>query len=154
MCLIINDEKHTLNTITWRFEPIIAEEDIEVFKILKVSDVGKIGNDTSEYIKNSVKTPYTNTVIDFNEQGVCTMPMINEDDFYKCKMFRIKSIGAYHSWTTEYDAKRDYAFLLIYDNPNIYKAVIPRGSLVYYGMTGDICSNQLIIKQEIIPVCI
>ena len=140
MCLIINKEKHPFNKITWRFGPIIAEEDIEVFKILKASDDGK-----------SVKTPYTDSIIDFNEQGVCTMPMINEGDFYKCKIFGIKSIGAYHSWTTEYDAKRDYVFLLIYNNPNIYKAVIPRGSLVYYGLTGDICSNQLIIKQEIIP---
>lgn len=139
MCLIINEEKHPFNKMAWRFEPIIVEEDIEVFKILKVSDDGK-----------SFKTPYTDSIIDFNEQGVCTMPMIDEDDFYKCKIFRIKGVGAYHSWATENDAKRDYVFLLIYNNPNIYKAVIPRGSLVYYGSTGDICSNQLIIKQEII----
>lgn len=180
MCLHINKAKHPIVTEKsgkQYFKPIVATEDIEVYKLLI-----KIVCEDGEII---YCTPYQEYPVAFNDEGKWESEIFNTKAFKeyikrpKSKFKKIidndpigiKSKNGYHAFTKNlsyYDLEVNrltahFIFSLggIYTSisPNkrivaticrIFEAIIPKGSYVYYGKDGDIASNQLIIKLEIV----
>lgn len=122
----------------------IAEQDIEVFKVLRSSPTGQPG----------WKTPYREVPVSF------AFPM-------KARLSRgITSVNAgIHSYTTLEGANKAMAYMgdadfmwgwFEPDTFRIFKAVIPKGAEYYEGFheytehrwTGSYASNQLIILNQ------
>lgn len=127
------------------YEPVRTTEDITVYKLLRQFDTGVI------------KTLYEDYPISFNKDGIFTYPKIDESLFSTYELITFhhnmpcKSKNSYHAIIDKSYAQYRKLRSIFSGAADVYKATIPIGSLVWFGQNGDICSNQLIIKQEIIP---
>lgn len=122
MCLYIDKEKHP------NYKSIILEKDKVVYKLLECTN-------------NRYSTPYKNMSVIFN----C---------LYTSNIERYTSSWGYSEFLIE---KGLHSFVNMIDPTilkanskymKIFKAIIPKGSEVYYGTNDDIVSNQLIITDE------
>lgn len=153
MCLYINPEVHQRNSEYP--EPKRVTKDITVYKVV-----------FEDSVNNAVMTPFQNTKIVFSE-GKCILPMFTKGRFKQIYQLgrRVMSKGVvktiyykkefgYHSY-----ANSTRAFLIaehcricyaegLGGKYTVLKAIIPKGSWVWYGESYDICSNQLIIISK------
>lgn len=156
MCLFINQRKH-LSKDKYRlsvFSPCYVKQEMVVYKVLVKTPFG------------NTHTPFYDFEIDFDKNKLSILPKINETYFSTYTLSKayldaisetgwtaVKSENAYHAYTDLEGAKSlseylNKAHTIKYHRAYIYKAIIPEGSLVWYGTDGDICSNQMIITKE------
>ena len=154
MCLFINQGKHLSKGKYSVFYPCCVKQEMIVYKVLEKRPFGNL------------HTPFLDFLIDFDKNKRCILPKINETYFSKYTLSEaysdeisetgwsaVKSDNAYHAWIDLEYAKSQAEYLnkvqtIKYHRAYIYKAIIPEGSLVWYGTDGDICSNQMIITKE------
>lgn len=132
MCLYSRDGKR-----------LIAEEDIEVYKIL----------DTCEY---PIKTPFFSFPIFFNGEGKCRL--VSRLGVY-IRDFQFKSVPkdcpfvvreGIHAFNSKFAAiAKKERFGIGY---KIYKAYVPKDAEYIIGSQGDIVSTELIILNELVEV--
>lgn len=110
--------------------PLVAEEDIIVYKVLYVS------NDRERYY-----TPYRAMRIDFRRNRA-SLPrihrMITEEGYINSKKLFVGR--GYHSYLVE-----PLARIRCFQNRQLFKAIIPKGASYYIGNMRDIVSDRLII---------
>ena len=129
MCLIVDKYYHHYGGKNegCLLTPLIAEEDITVFKVLSLRD-------------GMITTPYQAMPVTFNDKGTFEYTAGFEwDDKEKgisCGCHAYSSFGR-ALMTSE-------TFVSLYT----YKAVIPKGSKFFIGKFGAIVSNRLIIHNE------
>lgn len=132
MCLTILKKKHR-NLISGKYTPIRLKKDLVVYKLLN--------KEGDRYV-----TPFQKDIVKFIDGKAILLP-INEGRFAEVYFNDItkkisKTHHAYHAYT-----KNDIAKANTRGADKVFRAVIPAGSLVYYGENYDICSNQMIILQ-------
>lgn len=121
--------------ITRQNEPLIAEEDIIVFKNLKNS-----GN-------NDYVSPYQGFHFEINKIYTDTKEShiqqltINSDPAYSITQ------GWFHSYSTLDGATKNCIF---HGDVILVKAMIPKGTPYYLGICGDVCSKRI----KLIEVCV
>lgn len=130
MCLFVDKTIHSTHT------PIRVERDLKVYKVLSIMDDGFI-------------TPYQATIVNFVD-GKCVLTahcFDNELRYLANNSYQQCINNGIHSY-------RDNIHSVILKNKNesyrIFKAIIPKGTLVWFGLFGEICSEKLIIYNEII----
>ena len=131
MCLNILKKKHR-NLLSGKCSPIRLKKDLLVWKLLTKTNDGN-------YV-----TAYQGDTVKFIDGKAILLP-ISEWNFALTEISETtkkvsKSHHAYHAYTTEKMAKYNAS-----GSNKILKAVIPAGSLVYYGENYDVCSNQMTI---------
>jgi hypothetical protein len=128
MCLTIDKNIHP------ELKPIILDEDLVVLKMI-------------ELWRDVYCTPYKRMIVEFNKLytfdfRIETWQRNNGDivnDVYE-GLHSFVELEKAQCWVSYYNKL---------DNPHfIVKAIIPKSSKVYYGISGDIVSNQLIITDE------
>ena len=131
MCLTISN-RHC--KFLGKYLPIKVKEDILVKKLLCVPMINKNGP--------KWETPYQHMQINFRN-GKCVLPKISLLRFFidKHPLFKGLQYIGYHSYLD--NIRLNY---MAYDR--MFNAVIPKGSYVYYGECGELCSTQLIIKEN------
>ena len=129
---------------TKQLEPKIAEEDIEVSKILKKQNGRWV-------------TPYRNYPVKFNEvmeaESIYTKEyLLNPYNYKIVYEYREITEGFFHSNNTDEVIKE---FQIAHSREKkkcpevkVFKAIIPKGSEYYVGVRTDICSTKLIILNE------
>ena len=147
MCLYIKPEIHYKNSLPP--QPVKTTKNIEVYKIVCKKSTGDI------------VTPFQYMELKFSN-GKCVLPMLPKGKFIQIEhttymspeiLYAKKEFG-YHSYIDFSVASRMITSLGLWFNPFfeevlILRAIIPAGSWVWYGIKGDICSNQLtIISKE------
>lgn len=154
MCLFINEGKHVSKCQFSVFSPCYVKQEMIVYKVLIKSPFGNL------------HTPFFDFIIEFDKNKQSILPKINETYFSKYTLSEdyseaisgvvwgaVKSEDAYHAYTDLEAAKSlseylNKAHTIKHHRAYVYKAIIPEGSLVWYGTDGDICSNQMIITKE------
>lgn len=122
-------------------EPLIAQEDIKCFKILR--------EESGQWI-----TPYRDYPIKFNIE--LTSEDNEKDTLLKVFGFYQVDKGYFHSCNSKESAIKYMQDIKItytrrkYKCPPLtaFKAIIPKGSKYYIGAGEDLCSNKLIIINE------
>lgn len=118
--------------------------------------VYKIGYEGSMLV-----TPFQKTGIPFNQLYIDVKynPSLHSKlrTFFKRQYLYI-SEGFIHSWTTKEIAEwaKDYLLSDIMFGTQLLKrkiftAIIPKGAVGYYGLSNDICSNQIIVLNPNLP---
>lgn len=145
MCLEISTIHHP------DLEPLVAEEDIEVVKFLKLercefseNNISKImlNYDTYEIVTMTepflLITPYMSYPVEFDENDECVM----EHHMSTFGGLCIEGIHAYtkNAWYFDRD-------LLLTCEP--FRAYIPKGTEYYLGRAGDIVADKMIIENKI-----
>lgn len=119
MCLRINSQIHP------NLQPLVAEEDIMVFKVL-------------EHKKYEWKTPYRNKRVFFFFGKAKLHAKLNvENDEYVDK--------GIHSCLRSSTAAS--ILLSNCDDGKVFTAIIPKGAEYFIGRWGDVVSNKLIIYK-------
>ena len=131
MCLNINLNLHQFEGKV--IKPKEVDEDITVYKLL-----------IRRYRGFIMETPYVGMSIYF-DGGKYTCPAFSKDSFQSEEL--LKEDNGYHSYVSSDGIKIPGYFFHFY-HIGVYKAIIPKGSYVYYGTNGDICSNRLMILNE------
>lgn len=118
-------------------EPLISDEDIKCYKIVKVT-------------KDGLFSPYRNFTITPN------IPMEDTSEEHMCELFGLMEItsGFFHSITTkeavlklEAELKRQTLKFKKKPEFKICEAIIPKGTPYYVGQRSDICSKTLVIMM-------
>lgn len=124
MCLTIDLKKHP------DLKPIKLDKDLLVHKYL--SDKKNVPGLYRKRFMTKYVTPFTYTYVHF---------------LFGKAIFRAKldKVDAYNQIYRGIHSARAYMYSNIFIH---HKAVIPKGSLVYYGTDGDMVSNKLIIFKN------
>lgn len=124
--------------------PTVLKKRMVVYKVLQIRKWAQ-----PKHIEDYF-TPYTCYPIIFSFSR-CKLPKIEDADFSRLDGVwkDEKSDYAYHSFTDKYTAA---GHTRGYDNLAVFKAVIPKGSLVFYGTDDEICSNRLIIYKRRVKI--
>lgn len=144
MCLIIDSEKHnnSFSLLKFRkcYKPIKLDKDLIVYKIILYD------------VNNNKYTPFTHHKLVFNKEN--KIYKVHEV-FSKTKFIaysRNKGKNGYHSYISLIDAIKLNKILnknknRFFVNHKIHICIIPKESLVYYGIDGDIVSNNIKITD-------
>lgn len=122
--------------------PKVATEDIECYKVLKKED--------GKWV-----TPYRGYPVKFNEVMEAEGQKI--DGMFAFGRHYEISMGYFHASKDSLGIYQVYKSIEVYcsrehiKEPELktFKAIIPKGSNYYIGVRGDICSDKLIITEEI-----
>lgn len=124
MCLTIDLKKHP------DLKPIRLDEDLLVHKYL--CDKKKVSDLHRKRFMTKYVTPFTYTSVHFLFGKAILRAKLDEPDGHNQIYRGIHSTRAYM-----------YSDVFIH-----HKAIIPKGSLIYYGTDGDVVSNKLIIFKN------
>lgn len=128
MCLITNQSK-----------PLIAKEDITVYKALdEINEIDALVNKLVTYYV----TPYRYYPMEFNKLYINKQ----EEDVFRLPFYTSVGKGFYHAYSNLESIPTSVLW-----NHNIYKAIIPKGS-IYYMNSNAIASKQIIILKEKVNV--
>ena len=135
MCLTIDKTEHTETMRYGNYKklpkPLIADKDIPCHKFLK-------------YVRNhDYYTPYIVAKVEFNEDGIAIL----ESDLKGKKKYPFGY--KYCSFDKEhyiYEGIHSYCNNIIcFVNHICFNAIIPKGSMYYYGDDNDLVSDTLIV---------
>lgn len=137
MCLYVNNRKHTFNIFTGKPVPRRLLFSKTVWKVLKVDE--KTGK---------VFTPYVRETIKFNDDGKWESKVFSRKQFANT-FYGQKTSAGFHA-LLDYEEAKTLADCLWTSGCVVIvcKAVIPKGSYVFYGKHNDICSNRMIVYRE------
>lgn len=130
MCLYTNEK-----------EPRVAQEDINVYKVLLILKDG------------SLKSPYHQSFGNWNFNEL----YINSQSEDISQIFELMEIGPgfFHSYLTEEACnemvgkiRRQIDRYKSSQKVKIFRAIIPKGTSFYVGQRSDICSKAIIIKDD------
>lgn len=131
MCLIIDKRKHQ------SLKPIKLDKDLIVSKgLVSRKDDEWLVSDTHFKFANFV-TPYRQKSVHFLF-GRAILRAKLDKPYYRDYSWRINK--GIHAWL----CKNNLMFLTY----SLYNAVIPKGTKVYFGMSGDIVAEKLIIYKK------
>ena len=126
MCLMIKESRHHKN-IFGKYKPHKLKEDLRVYKILLNR-------------ANGLVTPYQYMQVEINKPFL----KFSRREFMRDISYKIMKHGfGYHAYTSLYQAICDKTC------EKVYRALIPKGSYVYFGTCGEICANTMIICGEL-----
>jgi hypothetical protein len=128
---------------TTQQEPLIAEEDIEVYKILR-DDLSSPSQEFKYEQNKLYSTEDEEKFIDYIDIDI-------SDELSNKKVTYLKiSKGFFHSYMLKKYSVNMMVYFSYFDNTNrrLFKAIIPKGAKYYIGDV-DICSNKIIITSEI-----
>ena len=141
MCLEINKKLHRCLFAKSGYKAIRLKEDMPVYKILLYSAHW-----------NMWSTPFQGLKILF-AGGKSVLPPFTDKQF-RVVEYEYKGEFGYHSFVTEERAKEALENMIKHESSYLYRgkavlctAVIPKGSMVFYGTREDICSSSLIIND-------
>lgn len=145
MCLRISDRHRTCFGPKWK--PKKLHSNLTVYKVLYRDSNGNL------------RTPYTDDLIELR-YGQCIRPRISKDDFAAYDIpyttyGATKSNNAHHAYVSQQDALQAAEIIVRFRRHRtayVYTAIIPSGAYVWYGVSGDICSNQMTITDEFIRI--
>jgi hypothetical protein len=133
MCLLINEGKHPEGN------PIILEDDLKVFKILRVTE-----DEILESIHQNHQKWTIGEIVEVSDFRVKTIKL---DDYLMIG----EVYEGLHSFISPKAMKLEVLnewSVLKYKMYKYYNALIPKGILVYYGLDMDIVSLKLKIISE------
>lgn len=132
MCLFVDSKFHK-KTIFNRYRPVVLNHDYLVYKVLEEND-------------GYIYTPYQIMPINFAD-GMADLKKI---PFRGNKKQFIKG-GGYHAFVKKYMAD-DCAWhindLTLVQDRDVFYAVIPKGTKVYFGVEDDIVAERMIIFDK------
>ena len=162
MCLDVMHKHKKLFSDSWKAKKL--RKDLYVYKVLSRLNSGEI------------VTPYMKMQIKF-KKGACSLyeysrdvfeDVTRDEEYYcrnhdKIKYFfhykRATKYGqGYHAYLKHETAKEEVAYWnrtgfvgVTGGSPRsarVYRALIPKGSYVFYGYDGDICANKMVIFEN------
>lgn len=138
MCLEVKKFKHLYNPFTGNPIPRKLLFDKTVWKVLRVEN----GN-------GKVVTPFMRAKLNFDSNGRCESRVFTKEQFSDLWHKTQKSSCAFHAFL-DYNKAKEVATELyaITTKPIVCKAVIPKGSYVFYGNNKDICCNRMVVYRE------
>ena len=141
MCLEINKKLHRCRFAESGYKAIRLKEDMPVYKILLYSAHW-----------NRWTTPFQGLKILF-AGGKSVLPPFTDKQFKVVESGHKGEFG-YHSFVTEERVGKVLNDMIKHESNYLYRgkavlctAVIPKGSMVFYGTHEDICSSNLIIDD-------
>ncbi|MBO5627906.1 MAG: hypothetical protein J5965_02355 [Aeriscardovia sp.] len=99
----------------------------------------------AQYIKKPTKAPFT--LMDDTNTPLSIL-RCNYSKVTKGARYQIWG-GMIHAFKTMSISKKDY-FRIVY-KASVYKCIIPKGTLYYVGMDGDICAKKMLVIEKVNP---
>lgn len=134
MCLTVNKKfKNKASARAWFEEQlkVVTEEDMTVWKVLcKTAAEGVF------------RSPYYEEIYDFRTTNLKTSVIEIENLNYYGNLEIGKGLHCYAVRSTLLGRAR----VVLFDT--LFSLTIPKGSVVFYGINGDIVTNQLILKKD------
>lgn len=142
MCLYIKNRHKVPFVKKWRAKKL--HKDLVVYKNLK-----RYGE------SRCLATPYQDMDIYFDADGIYRSPLYEKQEFetngiwHNENGYDEKTAYGYHAYLKLKDAVENLRITWV-DHMQTHKAIVPKGSYVFYGMDDEICVNQIFITDKVL----